>query len=147
MFSLILFVLVFWSNPVWCLYLVSFNQSWSRDRSWVVWVLTKRDSIHNNYFICSQEKSLSQSKQLISFMTNSLNQGYQLSSMESYVGIIVVNLALPSFPALLLTLVARPSVIILMLLTATKFGLIPWVWLLFIMWREIREANVRRQLS
>lgn len=39
--------------------------------------------------------------------------------------ITVVNLVIASFVALILTFVARPSVIVLMLLTATAFGMIP----------------------
>ncbi|KAH9667357.1 Receptor-like serine/threonine-protein kinase [Citrus sinensis] len=49
----------------------------------------------------------------------------QLSSMERYVVITVVNLVMASFVALILTFAARPSVIVLMLLTATACGMIP----------------------
>lgn len=45
--------------------------------------------------------------------------------MERYVVIIFVNLVLASFIALILTFSAKSSVIVLMLLTATAFGMIP----------------------
>ncbi|ESR40804.1 hypothetical protein CICLE_v100257261mg, partial [Citrus x clementina] len=45
--------------------------------------------------------------------------------MERYVVITVVNLVMASFVALILTFAARPSVIVLMLLTATACGMIP----------------------
>ncbi|KAK9229613.1 hypothetical protein WN944_022576 [Citrus x changshan-huyou] len=79
------------------------------------------------YLVCydwsnGAEITTLQQQRLISICTCHSNQ---LSSMERYVVITVVNLVIASFVALILTFVARPSVIVLMLLTATAFGMIP----------------------